>query len=216
MKLFKKSTIVTALLFTAVSFSQEGNNSHTGHNHTRPDSHAPIGVMGDHTHKKGEFMFSYRVMGMWMEDMLKGDRDISNAGVLQNGYPVTPTEMQMEMHMLGAMYAVSDKVTLMAMASYKSNTMDLIVIPSGLNFTTNSSGFGDVKIGALINVLEKENHKLHTNLSLSIPTGSIDQRDDIPVKSNSLLAYPMQIGSGTWDPTLGATYTGHNGLKHSG
>ncbi|MEL7333685.1 MAG: hypothetical protein AAFN12_15670 [Cyanobacteria bacterium J06560_2] len=29
---------------------------------SRPDSHAPIGVMGDHTHEKGEFMLSYRYM----------------------------------------------------------------------------------------------------------------------------------------------------------
>ena len=29
-----------------------------------PDSHAPISVMGDHTHKKNEVMFSYRFMKM--------------------------------------------------------------------------------------------------------------------------------------------------------
>jgi hypothetical protein len=27
---------------------------------SRPDSHAPIGVMGDHAHKTGEVMLSYR------------------------------------------------------------------------------------------------------------------------------------------------------------
>ncbi len=32
----------------------------------RPDGHAPISVMGDHYHKKGEFMLSYRYMPMWM------------------------------------------------------------------------------------------------------------------------------------------------------
>jgi len=26
----------------------------------RPDGHAPISVMGDHTHHKGEWMFSYK------------------------------------------------------------------------------------------------------------------------------------------------------------
>ena len=32
----------------------------------RADSHAPISVMGDHTHGKGEWMLSYRYMGMGM------------------------------------------------------------------------------------------------------------------------------------------------------
>ena len=35
-----------------------------------PDAHAPIGVMGDHTHAQGEWMFSYRFMHMSMEDNL--------------------------------------------------------------------------------------------------------------------------------------------------
>lgn len=37
---------------------------------SRPDGHAPISVMGDHYHKKGELMFSYRFMPMWMEGNL--------------------------------------------------------------------------------------------------------------------------------------------------
>ena len=32
----------------------------------RADSHAPIGVMGDHMHAKGEWMVSYRFMRMAM------------------------------------------------------------------------------------------------------------------------------------------------------
>jgi len=32
----------------------------------KPNSHAPISMMGDHIHKKNEFMFSYRKMIMNM------------------------------------------------------------------------------------------------------------------------------------------------------
>jgi hypothetical protein len=51
------------LLWTNVTIAQD--NQWTS---ARPDGHAPISVMGDHYHKKGEFMFSYRFMPMWMED----------------------------------------------------------------------------------------------------------------------------------------------------
>ena len=168
--------------------------------------------MGDHTHKKGEIMFSYRYMLMGMDGMLNGSDDISTAEIMNRGYAVTPTEMTMQMHMLGAMYAPSDRVTLMAMLSYKKNDMDLVVIGNGTNFSTSSSGIGDTKIGALINLLDHNNHKVHANLGLSIPTGSVDNRDDIPVLDNSLLAYPMQTGTGTWNPSMGITYTSHKGL----
>ena len=37
------------------------------HSIARPDAHAPISVMGDHTHGEGEWMLSYRYMTMDME-----------------------------------------------------------------------------------------------------------------------------------------------------
>ena len=44
------------------------------------------------------------------------------------------------------------------------------------------------------------------NFIVNVPTGSIDERDDIPVETNAHLPYPMQLGSGTWDFTPGLTY----------
>ena len=43
----------------------------------RPDNHGPIGIMGDHAHKKGELMFSYRYMRMEMSDLQDASHDIS-------------------------------------------------------------------------------------------------------------------------------------------
>ena len=70
----------------------------------RPDGHAPIRVMGDHYHQKGEIMFSYRFMPMWMDGNLQDSDAIGNEGIHQN-HMVAPQEMWMNMHMLGAMYA---------------------------------------------------------------------------------------------------------------
>ena len=63
------------------------------HKH-RPDSHAPIGVMGDHMHKKGEWMFSYRYKTMNMNGSLNGSSSVSNQTILAR-YPVAPTSMTM-------------------------------------------------------------------------------------------------------------------------
>ena len=52
------------LLASAVSAHEDaGSDNWSG---ARPDGHAPIGVMGEHTHKAGEWMFSYRYMHMSM------------------------------------------------------------------------------------------------------------------------------------------------------
>ena len=72
------------------------DDTHVG----RPDEHAPISIMGDHTHVKGGWMVSYRYMRMDMDDMRRGTDRISSGEVFADGYVVTPESMTMDMHML--------------------------------------------------------------------------------------------------------------------
>lgn len=174
----------------------------------RPDGHAPISVMGDHYHKKGEFMLSYRYMPMWMDGNLQSSNDVSNEDIYED-YMIAPQKMSMDMHMLGVMYAPSDQITLMIMGSYINNSMDLKT-GMGVDFLTESGGLGDLTISSLIKIMNRNKQSLHGNVGVSIPTGDIDQRDATPMADNAQLAYPMQLGSGTWDPSLGLTYLGQS------
>lgn len=175
---------------------------------SRPDGHAPVSVMGDHYHKKGEFMFSYRFMPMWMKGNLQSSDDISNDGIYQD-FMVAPQKMNMSMHMLGAMYAPSERVTFMVMGNYISNSMNLRT-RTGVNFNTESGGLGDITVSSLIKIMNKNRQSIHGNVGISIPTGDIDQRDATPMMNDAQLAYPMQLGSGTWDPSFGLTYLGQS------
>ncbi|WP_299315572.1 transporter [uncultured Aquimarina sp.] len=203
-------TYIYAIILMVTQFisAQEGDkeNKWSG---SRPDGHAPISVMGDHTHGKGEFMFSYRYMYMNMEDLNRGSEnvDFSNALPPNDIYMVTPTNMPMNMHMLGIMYAPNNKITLMAMVNYSSQEMDHLTAMGGA-FKTESSGFGDTKIGALYKFFNKNKQQLHGQIGLSIPTGSIDKKDVTPASTpnETILPYPMQIGSGTWDTEIALTY----------
>ncbi|GGI57197.1 transporter [Winogradskyella haliclonae] len=176
----------------------------------RPDGHAPISVMGDHMHNKGGWMFSYRYMYMNMEDLKRGSDDEAFADVLvPNGgnYMVTPTSMPMGMHMLGAMYAPSDKVTLMAMLNYIDMEMDHLTGMGG-TFVTKSKGFGDTKLAVMYRFFNAKRQQLHGQIGVSFPTGTIENKDITPASSGVevILPYPMQIGSGTIDPELALTY----------
>lgn len=172
----------------------------------RPDGHAPIGVMGDHTHEAGEFMFSYRFMRMDMAGNRDGTTDLTPAQVLQQ-FRVSPTEMTTDMHMLGAMYAPTDELTLSLMASYMFKTMEHVT-RMGTRFTTQSDGFGDMRLMGLYKILDQNRQRLHFNAGISFPTGSTNRRDDTPAGPNQVLPYPMQLGSGTFDLHPGITYLG--------
>ncbi len=183
-----------------------------------PDSHAPIGVMGDHTHNTGELMLSYRYMNMNMSGNRDGNNRLSAEEVLNgpdgvragtDGFIVTPLRMTMEMHMFGAMYAVDDKLTLMGMLPYVKLSMDHVT-RTGANFTTEAEGIGDIRVGGMYKFHDSAGHRWHTNLAVSLPTGDISTRDTTPMGSDSLLPYPMRLGSGTYDLMPGITYLGQS------
>ncbi len=192
------------------------------------DGHAPIGVMGDHTHNKGEWMLSYRYMYMDMSGNRSGSKGISTEKILdmpnrffgKPGQPpklrIVPTDMKMSMHMLGAMYAPDDRVTMMVMLSYMEKSMRHITfnMPGTSrvgNFKTKAGGIGDTKLSALIRLFDDDIHNLHLNMGLSLPSGSNTKRGDVltPMGTymNVRLPYAMQPGSGTFDLLPGLTYT---------
>ena len=182
---------------------------------SRPDGHAPIGVMGDHRHEAGEVMLAYRFMYMHMEGSRDGTDQIDDAAVVdpaQYDFMVTPTRMPMMMHMFGVMYAPSDHFTLLAMLPLVDLEMDHLTRAGG-SFTTMSSGIGDVGVGTLIGLANFGDQAVHANIGVRVPTGSIEEQDVLPTSGGNevQLPYPMQIGSGTVDIEPGITYLGQSG-----
>ena len=213
-----KLTLISTIFFGSFA----SLSAHEGGTISRPDAHAPISIMVDHTHKKGEWMLSYRFMRMNMNGMRSGSTQISSEDVFADGYTVTPESMTMDMNMLGAMYAPTDSLTLVAMINYTFKSMDhrinpgappmLFNVVGGDTFTTETDGFGDTKIGGLYQLFDNDEKKAHVGLSLSLPTGSIDEKDNTPrpgmppTFSENLLPAPMQLGSGTFDLLPSATW----------
>lgn len=208
--------ILIILFISAQLFSAE--HQHHEHDHSEHQSHAPVGVMGDHYHEKGEFMLSYRAMRMSMDENFNGSSSLSvsealslgTAGPGPNGeYMMMPVDMTMDMHMLGMMYAVNSKLTLMLMANYLENEMNIEML-NGTKFSTKSSGFSDTKLSALFELNTWGMSKLLFGFGVSLPTGSIDEKDDTPASAGVAiqLPYPMQLGSGTYDllPSLTLTH----------
>ena len=207
------------LLFLCPAYCDEHVHP-DGHEHgsTGPghDDNSPLGVMGGHTHQADEVMFSYRYGIMEMNGNLDGSTTASTRDILDAGFMMAPTSMRMEMHMIGAMYGVSDSITLMAMLPLKRMEMiSEMPMPDMPNMImrrkTLSSGAGDLKLTGIVPLWEADDHNraLKVTAGLSIPTGSIKETGagrnmagEMPMR----LAYPMQMGSGTFDLLPGLTY----------
>ncbi len=201
--------------------------------------HAPIGVMGDHTHARGEWMLSYRFMLMDMNGNRRGSTPITADAIAETipnrffgapGQPPTlrivPVSMSMQMHAVGAMYAPLERLTLTAMGRYLEKKMEHITYMGAAGaarrgrFRVNTSGLGDARVGALLNLWEQGAHRIHLNAGLSLPTGANDKTHRILAPNGDQpvmrVPYAMQLGSGTWDLMPGVTYSGRRTPWHWG
>ena len=187
---------------------------HIGHHHHGILSYAPASIMGDHLHPKGGLMVSARYMNMFMEGNRLGSDKVDD-DVVYDSYMVSPQKMNMQMAMLGLMYAPSDRITLMLMQNFVSKNMDLrarMMMGNGMtmfnDFSTSSSVLGDMKLGLLYGLYSGTKNSLHLNTMFNIPIGDIENRGDTPMMNNVKLPYAMQLGTGTFDITIGATFKG--------
>ncbi|MCX2801963.1 hypothetical protein OQJ68_09210 [Microbulbifer thermotolerans] len=207
MNAFKKT-----LLAAAVGCCTPLANAHTESPVYLPASHAPAGVMADHLHAEGEWMFGYRVMREEYSDIYHGSDEVGAMEVAMAGYSMMPTSMTMEMHMLDIMYAVSDDLTLMLMPQYMTMDMAMEMVGSGHGHMDSMhegghdhsvSGVGDTILGGLFRIADTQGYRLHATLAISSPTGSVEEKN----ADGTFTHYGMQLGSGTWDLLPSLTYT---------
>ena len=182
----------------------------------------PSGIMIGHPHPKKIWMISYRYMNMFMNNNLSGTKKVSDETIFQN-YIMSPTTMNMDMHMVMVMYGLSNKLSVMGMLNYNVLSMNMSMLPgtmhmhmSGMtmpemnatSMSTKTSGLSDIKIYAVYNLFDRAHHKLLLSGGLNVPSGKINLDGDSKslMYEGQRLPYMLQLGSGTFDILPGLTY----------
>lgn len=195
-------SLIFTVFFTLSANLALASNYSNHHQHHGPDFHAPIGVMRDHTHAKGEFMLSYRYQLMKKSGLVDGASNVSQSEALDQ-YMMAPKSMEMTMHMIGAMYGVTNNLTVTAM----SNIIDKKMLVSNQNdqkLNRRVDDIGDSQIGAMYKFFENGKNHAQFNLNLSLPTGDI--KTDY---NGQRLPYGMRLGSGSYELHPGFSYSGY-------
>jgi len=193
-----------------------GHHSHEGHMGPGAQMLFNPGFGDDiyHTHPAGMWMFNYKFMRMHMHGLRDGTHDVDTSSV---GYHrgkqyddimMIPTDMTMDMHMVMAMYGITDRLTIMGMATYIENKMNMLMDMGGMMPVTHedpmrTSGLGDTEIRAIYKI----NKYLVGSLGLSLPTGGIDKDFVTMNRPPYRQPYDMQLGSGTYDLKPSLTYS---------
>lgn len=179
---------------------------------------SPAGIMISHSHPKDGWMFNYTYMNMLMKKNLSGTEKISIEDIFNRNYSMAAEKMKMDMHMIMAMYGITGRLTVMMMASYNVNSMNMQSYATGhvhggsnadasLFHTHSSGGFGDVKLWALYKIGNGEGSSLVLSAGLNMPTGDINvEAGEHALFPGQRQSYMMQLGTGSFDLMPGLTY----------
>lgn len=184
-------------LFAVCAFPSADGDAQAG-------GHAPAGVFGFRTSDRGSLSTSYRFVRTALADNFIGSEVMATREVLDR-FLVAPLTMVTDQHVLRATYGISQVVTLAAMANHTRVSMDNVT-RSNVAFADESSGFGDLWLGALTRLRRAGAVRAHLHAGVWLPTGSIENvGGGADGDEAAQLPYPMQIGSGTMDVAPGLT-----------
>jgi len=202
--LFCRLMIMLCTTLPLAGYAQDVSHHHQQNNFQTPmndANHSSVTLLNEH---HGKWQFRVKYWHMAMEGLLDGSRSISTNDVFNRGFKISPTQMSMDTTMFSLMVMASPRLHLMVMLPYSLKSMDHIT-KTGIAFTTQSQGIGDTAIKGAYTLLQAPQQRLLVRFGLSLPTGSIHERDNTP-SGNQRLPYPMQLGSGTFDPLFGFEY----------
>jgi hypothetical protein len=155
-----------------------------------------------------------------MKGNLQGQDAISDDKIYDT-YLMSGNTMRMQMHMLMAMYGVTGRLTLMAMANYQSSDMTMNIFSGALNnhvhngsssssapdLTMHTKGLGDTKLTAIYKLINAEHAVVVGSLGINLPTGDFQLAGNPHAESpTDHFPYAMQCGTGTVDLSPGITY----------
>ncbi len=188
----------------------------------------PMNIPGGGVPETKEFRVKISPMTMSMDGLRDGTDSIDTNSLL--GMPVmmgsptgkfmaVPTTMEMTMLNITAGYSFSDDLFGAVMLMHKDNRMEM-QFNSMMQTTTEQNGF-TMESSGMADTMLMGKYRLFANdpliptrqtslmFGLSLPTGSIDERNTthpLAMRQGELLPYAMQLGSGTYDPTIGLLY----------
>jgi len=191
----------------------------------------PMNILGGGIPETNEFRFKISPMYMRMDGLRDGTSNVHANDILgmpvdmmgnpTGKYMAAPTDMDMTMLNLSMGYSFSDRFFAGAMLMYKDNDMDMKFSPmmqtmtGKKDFTMESDGLGDTMLMAKYRLFADDplipTSQMSLFFGLSLPTGSIDKKNHghpLDFRRDELLPYGMQLGSGTFDPSIGLLYQG--------
>ncbi|MGC8493249.1 MAG: transporter [Syntrophobacteraceae bacterium] len=138
--------------------------------------------------------------------ILNGTDNVSKEQVWEK-YLAAPQSLGIDFYTFSLVRGLTDNLSVVALIPYSVRSLTVETRARQV-VTMNTDGLGDVQVGGIYRIHQGPKDLWTFYGGLSAPTGSINERGNLPGKIDVKLPYPVQLGTGTVDlyPTL--TYMG--------
>lgn len=194
------AAVVALALMAAPATGQEGWSD------DRPDAHAPLGLGPAHLLEAGALTVGYQYSYERWSRLYQGTDRVDPEDAFALGYARVPSARNVHRHVAELMYAPDPRVTLLAELPFVHGNLT-IERPTAPATDQSISGIGDVRVGALVRLLDRDARRLLAGLVLNLPTGATDETDGA-----GSLPYMAQPGSGTFDIQPSVTFADQHPL----
>ena len=180
----------------------------------------PLNIPGGGVPATHELRVKMSLIFMRMEGMRGGKGVVDEKSLVSGGmaseFMAAPSYMDMTMVNMTVGYSYSDDVFLGAMLMWQEKSMGMKFNQPMRNmtgkegYTMESDGIGDIMLMGKYRLYTDDpdipKSQVSLFMGLSLPTGSISEKNSkhpLATRQGELLPYAMQLGSGSFDPSIG-------------
>ena len=169
----------------------------------RPDSQAPIGVVGARTLDAGALELTYRFNQMNSRGVWFSTDSLPLATTLQL-YTVAPLTLSNITHSVTGSYGLSERLTLMGTAEFSLIEREQIT-NAGILYITGVEALGDLSASAIYEVYRQGPYRMNMSFGAVLPIGKARTYADTPFGTAQALPYDQRPGGGAFAVMPGVT-----------
>lgn len=168
--------------------------------------YAPCGVCCPAVAPEGKWVVNFAYAHYAASGVGNGTQTLTKAQVW-NKYAAAPVSLGIDFYKFAIAHGITHNFAMLLVVPFTDRSLTVETRAHQV-LTLNTGGLGDVQVGGITCLYKSWMNELTFYAGISAPTGSINERGNLPGHPDAKLPYPVQLGAGSTALRPALTYMG--------